>query len=220
MVLQIARRLQKLIDKQPNMRAYLTRDNDYFVPLHVRVQKARRVKADLFVSIHADAWIKPSARGSSVFALSQNGASSAAARLMAKRENEADLVGGVNLAAHNKQVAQVLLDLSTAAQINDSLRVGSGVLGEIGKVNRLHKKGSSKRASPSSRRPTSLQFLSRRPSLATRKKSASCAALRISSGLHRRCSAVYRGISQAVPRWPAKPDHFRSARCACNGQAS
>lgn len=139
-VLQIARRLKKLIDAQPNMRAYLTRDNDYFVPLHVRVQKARRVKADLFISVHADAWTKPSARGSSVFALSQNGASSAAARLMAKRENEADLIGGVNLGAHNKQVAQVLLDLSTAAQINDSLRVGTGILGELGKVNTLHKK--------------------------------------------------------------------------------
>ena len=139
-VLSIARRLKKLIDAQPNMRAYLTRDNDYFVPLHVRVQKARRVKADLFISIHADAWIKPSARGSSVYALSQNGASSAAARYMAKRENDADLIGGVNLGSHNKQVAQVLLDMSTAAQINDSVRVGAGILGEIGKINRLHKK--------------------------------------------------------------------------------
>lgn len=139
-VLQISRRLKKLIDAQPNMRAYLTRDNDYFVPLHVRVQKARRVQADLFVSVHADAWIKPSARGSSVFALSQNGASSAMARVMAKRENDADLIGGVNLSAHNKQVAQVLLDLSTAAQINDSLRVGTGILSEISKVNHLHKK--------------------------------------------------------------------------------
>lgn len=139
-VLSIARRLKKLIDSQPNMRAYLTRDNDYFVPLHVRVQKARRVKADLFISIHADAWIKPSARGSSVFALSQNGATSAAARWMAKRENEADLIGGVDLGSHNKQVAQVLLDLSTAAQINDSVRVGDRILGEIGKISRLHKK--------------------------------------------------------------------------------
>src|SRR3546814_18636180 len=122
------------------MRAYLTRDNDYFVPLHVRVQKARRVKADLFISIHADAWIKPSARGSSVFALSQNGATSSAARWMAKRENEADLIGGVDLGSHNKQVAQVLLDLYTAAQISDSVRVGDSILGEIGKINRLHKK--------------------------------------------------------------------------------
>ncbi len=138
-VLSIARRLKKLIDSQPNMRAYLTRDNDYFVPLQVRVQKARRVKADLFISIHADAWIKPSARGSSVFALSQNGATSSAARWMAKRENDADLIGGINLGSHNKQVAQVLLDLSTAAQINDSMRVGDNVLSEIGKINKLHK---------------------------------------------------------------------------------
>src|SRR5690606_11800336 len=127
-------------DAQPNMRAYLTRDNDYFVPLHVRVQKARRVKADLFISIHADAWIKPTARGSSVFALSQNGATSSAARWMAQRENDADLIGGVNLGSHDKQVAKVLLDLSTAAQINDAMHVGGRVLSEIGKINRLHKK--------------------------------------------------------------------------------
>ncbi len=139
-VLQIARRLQKHIDAQPNMRAYLTRDGDYFVPLHVRVQKARRVQADLFVSIHADAWIKPTARGSSVYALSQNGASSAAARWLANKENEADLVGGINVKSHDKHVAQVLLDLSTAAQINDSLRVGTQVLNNLGKINRLHKR--------------------------------------------------------------------------------
>src|SRR5690625_3399467 len=138
-VLQIGRRLQKLIDAQPNMRAYLTRDGDFFVPLHVRVQKARRVQADLFVSIHADAWIKPTARGSSVYALSQTGASSAAAKWLANKENEADLVGGINVKSHDKQVAQVLLDLSTAAQINDSLRVGSQVLRHIGQINRLHK---------------------------------------------------------------------------------
>lgn len=138
-VLEIAKRLKKLIDARPNMRAYLTRDRDYFVPLRVRVQKARRVNADLFISIHADAWIKPTARGSSVFALSQHGATSTAARWMAQRENEADLIGGINLGSHNKQVAEVLLDLSTAAQINDSMKVGTKVLGEIGKINRLHK---------------------------------------------------------------------------------
>ncbi|MGB6242758.1 MAG: N-acetylmuramoyl-L-alanine amidase [Castellaniella sp.] len=138
-VLQIAQRLKKLIDAQPNMRAYLTRDRDYFVPLNVRVQKARRVQADLFISIHADAWIKPSARGSSVWALSENGATSSAARWLAKKENDADLIGGVNLGSHNAQVAKVLLDLSTGAQINDSIKVGSQVLQEIGKINRLHK---------------------------------------------------------------------------------
>ena len=138
-VLQIAQRLKKLIDAQPNMRAYLTRDRDYFVPLNVRVQKARRVQADLFISIHADAWIKPSARGSSVWALSQHGASSSAARWLAKKENDADLIGGVNLGAHNAQVAKVLLDLSTGAQINDSIKVGTSVLGELGKINKLHR---------------------------------------------------------------------------------
>lgn len=139
-VLAIAQRLKRLIDATPGMKAYMTRDGDYFVPLHVRVQKARRVKADLFISIHADAWIKPTARGSSVYALSQNGATSTMARMMAQRENEADLVGGVNLGTHNAQVAKVLLDLSTAAQINDSMRVGGKVLSEIGKINRLHKR--------------------------------------------------------------------------------
>jgi len=138
-VLAIAQRLKKLIDAQPNMRSYLTRDKDFFVPLHVRVQKARRVQADLFVSIHADAWVKPSARGSSVYALSQRGASSAAARMLAQKENDADLIGGVNLGVHNQQVAQVLLDLSTAAQINDALRVGQRVLQSIGRMHRLHK---------------------------------------------------------------------------------
>lgn len=139
-VLQIAKRLQKMIDAQPNMRAYLTRDGDFFVPLGVRVQKARRVKADLFISIHADAFIKPTASGSSVYALSQSGATSTAASWLAKKENEADLVGGINVGTHNKQVAQVLLDLSTAAQINDSVRMGTGVLSEIGKINKLHKR--------------------------------------------------------------------------------
>ena len=138
-VLRIARRLKALIDSQPNMRAYLTRDDDYFVPLHVRVQKARRAHADLFVSIHADAWIKPSANGSSVFALSQRGATSAQARWMADKENAADLIGGVNLGSHDRQVAKVLLDLSTTARINDSLKVGNSFLDEIKKINRLHK---------------------------------------------------------------------------------
>jgi N-acetylmuramoyl-L-alanine amidase len=138
-VLRIARRLKSLIDSQPYMRAYLTRDDDYFVPLHVRVQKARRVHADLFISIHADAWVKPSANGSSVFALSQRGATSAQARWMSDKENAAELIGGVNLGSHDRQVAKVLLDLSTTAQINDSLKVGNAFLDEIKKINRLHK---------------------------------------------------------------------------------
>ncbi len=123
------------------MRVMLTRDADYFVPLHVRVQKARKVQADLFVSIHADAWIEPTARGSSVFALSEKGASSSAARYLANKENSADLIGGVNLKSRDRQLASVLLDLSTTAQINDSLKLAKAVLHEIGGINRLHKNG-------------------------------------------------------------------------------
>ncbi len=137
--LSIARRLRELIVADSGMRVALTRDGDYFVPLRTRVAKARAVQADLMVSIHADAWIRPDARGSSVFALSENGASSSAAAWMARRENDADLIGGINLASHDKQLARVLLDLSTTAQINDSLRLGNSVLRELERVNRLHK---------------------------------------------------------------------------------
>lgn len=138
-VLAIAKRLKAKIEKQPNMRAYLTRDADFFVPLNVRVEKARKVQADLFMSIHADAFIEPTARGSSVFALSDKGASSMAARWLANKENAADLIGGVNIKNHDKQLASVLLDLSTTAQISDSLKLGGAILGEIGGINRLHK---------------------------------------------------------------------------------
>jgi N-acetylmuramoyl-L-alanine amidase len=120
-------------------RAYLTRDADFFIPLHVRVQKARRVQADLFVSIHADAFFTPQARGASVFALSQGAASSAAARWMAQKENQADLIGGMNLGGQDNQVQRALLDMSTAAQIKDSLQLGNQLLREIGSVGRLHK---------------------------------------------------------------------------------
>jgi len=137
--LAIARRLRLLIDAQPGMRAFLTRDADYFVPLTTRVQKARRVRADLFISIHADAFTTPTARGSSVFALSEHGATSAAARWLAQRENEADLIGGVNLDSKDRVLARTLLDLSQTAQINDSLRVGRSVLDGIGAINALHK---------------------------------------------------------------------------------
>jgi N-acetylmuramoyl-L-alanine amidase len=121
------------------MRAYLTRDADFFVPLHQRVQKARRVQADLFVSIHADAFITPTARGASVFALSQSGASSTAARWLADKENAADLVGGVNVRSADHHVMRAMLDMSTTAQIKDSLKLGGALLGEIGNVGRLHK---------------------------------------------------------------------------------
>ncbi|MBS1170396.1 MAG: N-acetylmuramoyl-L-alanine amidase [Burkholderiaceae bacterium] len=138
-VLSIARRLKARIEREPNMRVVLTRNGDFFVPLHVRVQKARAAQADLFISIHADAFVEPSARGASVFVLSEKGASSTAARWLAKKENEADLIGGVNLKQHGHQVASVLLDLSTTAQIKDSMKLGRAVLTEIGGINRLHK---------------------------------------------------------------------------------
>ncbi|CAN7580700.1 N-acetylmuramoyl-L-alanine amidase [Acidovorax sp. LjRoot117] len=121
------------------MRAFLTRDGDFFVPLGVRVQKARRVQADLFVSIHADAFTTPAARGASVFALSQGGASSTAARWLANKENQADLVGGINVQSKDQHVQRALLDMSTTAQINDSLKLGSVLLGEIGGMAKLHK---------------------------------------------------------------------------------
>ncbi len=138
-VLQIALQLRDRINAHPNMRAMLTRDSDFFVPLHERVRKAQRVQADLFVSIHADAFITPQARGASVFALSQGGATSAAARWMANRENAADSVGGVNIAAKDATVLRTLLDMSTTAQIKDSMKLGGEVLGQIGKVGKLHK---------------------------------------------------------------------------------
>jgi len=143
-VLQIAHKLRDRINASNiggnPMRAFLTRDADFFVPLGVRVQKARRVQADLFVSIHADAFTTPEARGASVFALSQNGASSSAARWMANKENEADKVGGVNVGGHEVQVQRALLDMSTTAQINDSLKLGGALIGEIRNIGaRLHK---------------------------------------------------------------------------------
>ena len=138
-VLAIAKRLKGKLEEFPNMRVMLTRDGDYFVPLGTRVEKARKVQADLFVSIHADAFVETSARGSSVFVLSEKGASSTAARWLANKENLADTIGGVNVKNHDKQLASVLFDLSTTAQINDSLKLGKAVLGEIGGINRLHK---------------------------------------------------------------------------------
>ena len=137
--LAISRKLRAAIDATPNLRAVLTRDDDYFVPLATRVQKARRAQADLLVSIHADAFREPRARGSSVFALSERGATSAAARWLAQKENDADLIGGVNLDVRDPVLARTLLDLSQSAQINDSLKAGRHVLAELGEVNVLHK---------------------------------------------------------------------------------
>ena len=137
--LTIARRLKALVDAEPSMRALLTRDGDYYLPLHVRVDKARKVKADLFVSIHADAFIRPHARGSSVFALSERRATSEAASWLAKKENEADLVGGVNLDVKDVYLKRTLLDLAQTATIDHSLRLGNLVLRRLGAVNNLHR---------------------------------------------------------------------------------
>lgn len=139
-VLAIGKQLAAMIDATPGMKSYLTRSGDYFVPLHVRVQKARRVKADLFISIHADAWVKPSARGGSVFVLSQSGASSTMARTLARQQNASDLVGGVSIKGQDKNVAKVLLDLSTTAQIQHATQFGSRVLNQMGRIGRLHKR--------------------------------------------------------------------------------
>lgn len=137
--LSIARELKTQIDSISGMRAVLIRDGDYFIPLRGRVEKARRAHADLFVSIHADAFVKPHARGSSVFALSEGGATSASARWLAKKENEADLIGGVNLAIKDPYLARTLLDLSQTATINDSMKLANHVLKELGGINKLHR---------------------------------------------------------------------------------
>ncbi len=136
--LMIAKKLKEKIDNEPNMRAVLTRDSDFFIPLHGRVVKARNMQADLFVSIHADAFTNPAAKGSSVFALSERGATSASARYLAKKENESDLIGGVSLNDKDPVLARTLLDLSQTATINDSLKLGKAVLTQIGAINTLH----------------------------------------------------------------------------------
>lgn len=138
-VLQIGRRLARLINAQPNMRAVMTRNSDHFVSLGGRVAIARRVRAHMLVSIHADAWVKSTARGSSVFALSQRGATSSAARWLAKSQNESDLIGGVNIANVDKTLARVIVDMTSSWTIGYSLSLGSSVLGELKKINRLHK---------------------------------------------------------------------------------
>ena len=142
-VLRLAHRMRERINASNvngnAMRAFLTRDADFFVPLHIRVAKARRVQADLFISLHADAFFTPHPQGASVFALSQGGASSSAARWMADKENKADQVGGLNIKARDMQVKRALLDMSTTAQIRDSLQLGSAMLGEIQRVGKLHK---------------------------------------------------------------------------------
>lgn len=137
--LAIARRLKAVIDSQPGLRAVLIRDGDYFIPLQERTAKAHRLHADLFVSVHADAYVNRDARGSSVFALSEKGATSVAARWLAKHENEADLIGGVTIAPHQAYLAQTLFDLSQTATVNDGLKMARAVLGELDQINVLHR---------------------------------------------------------------------------------
>ncbi len=139
-VLSISKKLKDIFDDEADFRTLLTRDADYFVPLGVRVQKARQVKADLFISIHADAYLLPHAKGASIFALSQQGASTTAARWMANKENASDLIGGLNIKTKDAEVAKLLLDLSTTAQIKDSLKLGSSIIQEISGFASLHSK--------------------------------------------------------------------------------
>ena len=142
-VLTLAHRLRQRINATTlngnPMRAFLTRDADYFVPLHVRVNKARQVQADLFVSLHADAFYTPRPQGASVYALSQSGASSSAARWMAAKENKADAIGGLNIKAQDAHLQRTLFDMSTTAQIKDSLQLAGTLLREISRVGKLHK---------------------------------------------------------------------------------
>ncbi|OON39582.1 N-acetylmuramoyl-L-alanine amidase [Izhakiella australiensis] len=138
-VLKMGRYLKALIDKEPNMRAHMTRNEDVFIPLKVRVAKARRVRADLFVSIHADAFTSRAARGSSVFALSTHGATSAAARFLAQTQNESDLIGGVSMSG-DRYLDHTMFDMVQRQTISDSLKFGKEVLSRMGGINHLHKR--------------------------------------------------------------------------------
>ena len=138
--LQISKKLKEIIDKEDGMRAVLIREGDYYVPLGDRVKKARKIKADIFISIHADAFTKRSVTGSSVFALSERGATSAFAKFLANKENESDLIGGVSIDDKDALLAKTLLDLSQSATVHDSIKLGNHVLGQIKNVNNLHKK--------------------------------------------------------------------------------
>jgi N-acetylmuramoyl-L-alanine amidase len=139
-VIKIAHRLKALIDADSSMTAYMTREDDVFIPLGVRVAKARKLNADLFISIHADAFTTPEASGTSVFALSEKGATSAAARFLAQSQNESDLIGGVKIAkTSDRYLANTLFDLTQTATINDSLKLGRLVLSQAGSLNRLHR---------------------------------------------------------------------------------
>ncbi len=139
-VLAVAFKTRDLLEKDKRFAVFLTRDEDVFIPLAERVRKARAVKADLFISIHADAFIRPEARGSSVYALSEKGATSTAARWMANRENQSDLIGGTRLSGRDPELARMLLEMSQGFTIHESLKLGRGMLTELATVNRLHKR--------------------------------------------------------------------------------
>jgi len=138
--LSVAKKLKTLINRTSGYRAILTREGDRFVSLRNRVKKAREAEADLFISLHADSFHSPNVKGASVYALSLSGASSEAARWIAKKENASDLIGGISLDDKDDLIASVLLDLSQSATIQDSLELGSDVLSHLGKVSRLNNK--------------------------------------------------------------------------------
>ena len=136
-VLSISKRLKKLIDNEPGMRAFMIRSGDTFVPLRGRIEKASKQNADIFVSIHADAAVNRRAKGSSVYVLSQNGATSEAARILAKRENESDKIGGVSLENKDDVLKSVLVDLSQTATIDASIDLAEDILKELGQVGNI-----------------------------------------------------------------------------------
>ena len=136
--LSVAKKMKTMINRTPGYRAVLTREGDRFVTLRNRVKKAREAEADIFISLHADSFHKSNVKGASVYALSLRGASSEAARWIAKKENASDLIGGISLDDKDDLIASVLLDLSQTATIQDSLELGSDVLSNIGKVSKLN----------------------------------------------------------------------------------
>ncbi len=201
-VLAIGKQLHEMIGQEPNMRAYLTRDADFFVPLATRVEKARRVQADLFVSIHADAFVEPTARGASVFVLSDRGASSTAARWLANKENGADLIGGVNLKARNNEAAKILLDLSTKSQIRDSTNFGEVVLAQLGDVGRLHKHGVEKAGFAVLRAPDIPSILVETAFISNPQEEARLADPNYQRKVAR---AIFNGIKRYVQKHPPAP---------------
>jgi N-acetylmuramoyl-L-alanine amidase len=201
-VLAIGKLLHELIGQEPNMRAYLTRDADFFVPLATRVEKARRVQADLFVSIHADAFVETTARGASVFVLSDRGASSTAARWLANKENGADLIGGVNLKARNNEAAKILLDLSTKSQIRDSTHLAEVVLAQLGDLGKLHKSGVEKAGFAVLRAPDIPSILVETAFISNPQEEA-----RLSDPGYQRkiAKAIFNGIKRYIQKHPPAP---------------